>query len=117
MSETKEVSKATEIEEEETKRSKLLAYPEICAVTNEDSTGYDIDIFLPGVEKDTIKLRANEEFIYIRGESDNVRYSGYYTLCCPIDTEKVDATYKEGLLRLKTVFKEPEMHTISVKVR
>ena len=115
MSETKE-EKTTKIEKVPEKPSKLLAYPQFCATTNDEETGYDVEIYLPGVEKDTINLKVNEDFIYVTGETETVRYSGMYSLCCPIDPEKTTSSYKEGLLKVHVPFKEIELSTVDVNI-
>ena len=84
MSETKEKEMTTELEKKETKPSKTKLFPEICSFTNEDGTGYNIEIYLPGVEKDTIKLKMNKDYISINGEAENIEYEGSYQLCCPV---------------------------------
>ncbi|GAH66208.1 unnamed protein product, partial [marine sediment metagenome] len=42
MSETEEKEESSEIEPVKDKPLKLIAYPQVCAVENEDSTGFDI---------------------------------------------------------------------------
>ncbi len=116
MTEIKEEQIKTEIEEKEDKPVKLRAFPEICAFTNDEGTGYDIEIYLPGVEKDTIELKMNKDYITVYGETETVKYIGSYSLCCPVDTEKAHSTYKEGLLKIHVPFKEPELHDIEVKI-
>ena len=51
MTESLDKEKPKEIEKDESKPSKLIAYPQICAVENDDSTGFDIEVYLPGVDK------------------------------------------------------------------
>ncbi len=65
MSEILEKDESSEMEHVEDKPSKLIAYPQICAVENEDNTGFDIEIYLPGVDKDTIQLKMDTEYILI----------------------------------------------------
>lgn len=114
MTETKE--EIVKTEKEVDKPVKMRAFPEICAFTNEEGTGYDIEIYLPGVEKDTLDLKMNKDYITIYGETETVKYIGSYNLCCPVDTENVHSTYKEGLLKIHVPFKEPELRTIDVKI-
>ncbi|MBY8987560.1 MAG: Hsp20 family protein [Candidatus Lokiarchaeota archaeon] len=116
MAETLEKDTSSEMEQEKDKPSKLIAYPQIFALENEDSTGFDIEVYLPGVDKDTIKLKMDAEYIYIAGETDTVKYTGFYSLCCPVDPEKAKTIYKEGLLKIHVPYKEIEMHTIDVKI-
>jgi len=116
MSETEEKEKSSEIEPIEDKPLKLIAYPQVCAVENEDSTGFDIEVYLPGVDKDTIKLKMDSEYIFITGETDTVKYTGFYNLCCPVEPEKAKTTYNEGLLKITVPYKEIKMHTIDIKI-
>lgn len=116
LSEIKEEEITTEIEKKENKLSKISVFPEICALTNEEGSGYDIEVYLPGVEKETIDLKMAKDYISISGETDNIRYIGDYQLCCPVDPNKATSTYKEGLLKIHVPFKEIELKTIDVKV-
>jgi len=43
MTESLDKEKPKEKEKVESKPSKLIAYPQICAVENDDSTGFDIE--------------------------------------------------------------------------
>ena len=116
MSELEETEKSSEMEPEKDKPSKLIAYPQMHTIENEDGTGFDIEVYLPGVDKDTIKLKMDTEFIYISGETETVKYTGFYNLCCPVDPTKAKTIYKEGLLKIHVPYKEIELHTIDVKI-
>lgn len=116
MSETEENEKSSDMEHGEDKPSKLVATPQMCAVESEDATGFEIEVYLPGVDKDTIKLKMDSEYIYITGETETVKYSGFYSLCCPVEPEKAKTSYKEGLLKINVPYQEIKMHTIDVKI-
>ena len=113
---TESLDKEKEIEKIESKPSKLIANPQICAVENEEGTGFDIEVYLPGVSKDTIKLKMDSEYIHISGETDTLKYTGLYGLCCPVEPKEAKTTYKEGLLKIHVPYKKVEMHTIEVKI-
>ncbi|MFX1287416.1 MAG: Hsp20/alpha crystallin family protein [Promethearchaeota archaeon] len=116
MSDIEEKEKFSDIEPEKDKPSKLIATPQMCAVESEDGTGFDIEVYLPGVDKDTIKLKMDSEYIYITGETETVKYSGFYSLCCPVEPEKAKTSYKEGLLKINVPYQEIKMHTIDIKI-
>jgi len=116
MTESLDKEKPKEIEKVESKPSKLIAYPQICAVENDDSTGFDIEVYLPGVDKDTVKLKMDSEYIQVSGETDTVKYTGFYSLCCPVETKKATTSYKEGLLKIHVPYREIDMHTIDIKI-
>ena len=116
MSEAIEKKGPTEIEEKEKKLTKLRIYPQICAFTDEEGTGYNIDVYLPGVEKDTVELKMTNDYIRVIGESETSKFDGAYHLCCPVEPSKARSSYKEGLLKIHVPFKEIELKTIDVKV-
>jgi HSP20 family molecular chaperone IbpA len=95
---------------------KTYVSPDICMWPNDNHDTYQIEITLPGVEKDTIKLKMHEDSFFIKGESDNIIYIGSYAVCCPVDAKKAKAKYKEGLLRVEVPFKQPEFHSVDVNI-
>ncbi|MBD3194498.1 MAG: Hsp20 family protein [Candidatus Lokiarchaeota archaeon] len=101
---------------EENKPRKRVFTPEFCSYTNEEGNGYLMEIELPGVDKDDILLKMNDENIFITGETDVIRYIGSYALCCPIEPKEARAIYKNGLLKIQAPFKEIELNTIDINV-
>jgi len=95
---------------------RLYVSPDICMWPNDEHNEYHIEITLPGVEKDTIKLKMHEECFFIKGETDDIVYIGSYAVCCDVDPEKTKAIYKNGLLIIDIPFKEPEFHSIDIKI-
>lgn len=116
MAETIVEEKKTEIEEVEEKPKKRVFIPDIRMYDNDDSSGYIIEIILPGVEKDTLKLKMNKENLIIYGETDTINYGGLYQLCCPVDTEEAKSTYKNGLLKIEVPYLDPMKDTIDIKI-
>ena len=76
MSELAKEEKKTEIEEGEEEPKKRMMSPEMCSYVSDEGMGYIIEVILPGVEKDTIKMKLNEDYIFVRGETDTIRYIG-----------------------------------------
>jgi len=116
MSEVVESKERTEIEEVEDKPRKGILAPNICSWTNDEGTGTIVEIYLPGVEKDTIKLKMDKDNIFIAGETDTLRYIGGYGLCCPVDPVQAKSTYKNGLLRIEVPFMDITLETVDVKI-
>ncbi|MFW9866668.1 MAG: Hsp20/alpha crystallin family protein [Candidatus Thorarchaeota archaeon] len=102
----------TEVKEEE----KFLTSPEVCSWADDETEFYKIEIQLPGVEKDTIKLKMHDDSFFIKGETEDTIYIGSYSICCPVKPEEAKATYKEGLLKIEVPFKESEYHSVEVKI-
>ncbi len=115
MSDIVESEKKTEIEEVEEPTKRLIS-PEMCSYVNDEGTGYVIEIILPGVEKDTISLKLNEEYLFVRGETDTLKYIGDFGLCCPVDAGKAKSTYNNGLLKIEVPFKDLSSKTVDVEI-
>ncbi|MFX0041909.1 MAG: Hsp20/alpha crystallin family protein [Candidatus Hodarchaeota archaeon] len=116
MAEVKEFEEKTEIEEIKEEPQKRTIIPEICTYENEDGKGYIIEVILPGVEKDTIKLKMNENYLVVYGETESLNYGGLYQLCCSIDPEKAKSTYKNGLLKIEVPYLDIMKDTVDVKI-
>jgi HSP20 family molecular chaperone IbpA len=71
---------------------------------------------LPGVEKDTIKLKMNKDNIVIYGESDTIKYGGVYEICYPVDTSEAKSTYKNGLLKIEVPYLDMLKDAIDLKI-
>ncbi len=95
---------------------KLTLMPEIVAWANDEKENYHIEIKLPGVEKDTIKLKMHEDSFFIKGESESTNYVGSFALCCDVTPEKAKAEYKNGLLKIDIPFKDPMEGAIDIKI-
>lgn len=112
---TEAVEEEKEIEEE--KPTKRFISPEMCSYVDDEGMGYVIEVILPGVEKDTIKLKLSEDYLFIKGETDTIRYIGDFGLCCPVDPEKSKSTYNNGLLKIHVPFKDLTSSTIDVEIQ
>jgi HSP20 family molecular chaperone IbpA len=67
MSEMVESEEKTETKEVEEKPRKGIVTPNICSWTNDEGTGTIVEIYLPGVERDTIKLKMDKDNIFVAG--------------------------------------------------
>jgi len=82
----------------------------------DDGTGSIMEIILPGVEKDSIKLKMNNDNLVVFGESDSINYGAIFQLCCPVDPEKAKTIYKNGLLKIEVPYVDMLKDTIDVKI-
>jgi HSP20 family molecular chaperone IbpA len=106
------VKNMSEVKETE----KFLTSPDVCSWADDESNTYKIEIQLPGVEKDTIKLKMHDDSFFIKGETEETIYIGSYGVCCQIKPEEAKALYKNGLLKIEVPFKEPEFHSIEINI-
>ncbi|RPJ50230.1 MAG: Hsp20/alpha crystallin family protein [Methanobacteriota archaeon] len=80
--------------------------PTVCAYPDEQNENVFVDIELPGVDKDNISLKINDDSFTIEATKEGVRYVGYYVFCCPVDPDKATAKYTNGLLTVTAPYKQ-----------
>lgn len=107
-----EVKNMSEVKEEE----KFVRSPEVCSWADDEENTYKIEIQLPGVEKDSIKLKMHDDSFFIKGETEDTIYIGSYGVCCPIQPKEAKAVYKNGLLKIEVPFKEPVFQGIEINI-
>ncbi|MGD2074658.1 MAG: Hsp20/alpha crystallin family protein [Gammaproteobacteria bacterium] len=82
----------------------------------EDDTGITVKADMPGVSKDKLDIRIDRDALSIEGEASistpenmealyadvhSTRYQRSFALSSELDTEKVDANLKDGVLTLR----------------
>ncbi len=72
-----------------------------------DGEKYHIEIELPGVEKERIELEVGEQSFCVRAPREDVVYNACYTIAHPIDPDKTEAIFEEGLLKVTAPLKSP----------
>ncbi|MFW9948426.1 MAG: Hsp20/alpha crystallin family protein [Candidatus Odinarchaeota archaeon] len=117
MTELAEVEEKSKIKETEEEPKTRYIIPELCMYDNEESTGYIIEVILPGVEKDTIKLKMNKDNLIVYGEADTLKYGGLFQLCCPVDPDKAKSTYKNGLLKIEVPYLDLLNDTVEIEIK
>jgi HSP20 family molecular chaperone IbpA len=101
-------------QETQTPQTEAALLPPVDVV--EDSTGITLYADLPGVAKDQLNLRVEAETLTIEGQLNLAmpegmeashaevslpRYRRVFTLSRELDTEKVSAEFKQGVLTLR----------------
>jgi HSP20 family molecular chaperone IbpA len=91
--------------------------PQICAYSDEEEKNLKIEIELPGVKKENIKLKMEETGFYIDAKKEDVEYLGTFALCCPILPKQAKAHYQEGLLKVEVPYKETVEKALDVPIK
>lgn len=84
--------------------------PIVCAEYNEETDAYDVEVQLPGVHKEDIDLKVLPGGFMIkapRADTEDTEYIGSFAFCCPVNDEKVDAEFDNGLLKATFRLREP----------
>ncbi|MFX0068265.1 MAG: Hsp20/alpha crystallin family protein [Promethearchaeota archaeon] len=65
-----------------------------------DSMNYYIQVELPGVEREDIDLEVSEQGLWIKGSRDDLDLGGCYSLIPPVDANRAEAKFENGLLNI-----------------
>jgi len=85
--------------EEVKSQPKYKVTPRYGAWLREDK--FVLEIALPGVAKEAIKIKAMEDYFTLRAERENIVYTLDLDLNFKIEPTKVTSNYTEGLLRVE----------------
>ncbi|MBU0758726.1 MAG: Hsp20 family protein [Nanoarchaeota archaeon] len=83
--------------------------PDVCSYVDERYEKLNIEVVLPGVSKKDINLRMVNDAMHIdavRGDK-RIKYVSSLSFCCPVNPEKADAKYENGLLKISVPFSDP----------
>lgn len=81
-------------------------------ITDDNSDSYKINIELPGIGKDNIKLSREDNYIIIKFNSDEK--DNIYKIKLRENIGKISSIYKDGLLTIKVSYKEKKSYSIEI---
>ena len=101
----------------------------------ETETSFDVELAVPGMKKEDFEIEVNEDLLTIRAEQETEKneenekftkrefnYSSFvrsFRLPENVESENINANYKEGILRLEIpkmkVDENPKVRKISIK--
>lgn len=97
----------------------------------EDADGITLEADMPGVSKDRLRLQVDNDQLFVEGDVQfamaeglealhadvrATRYSRSFSLSHELQTDNIDATLKDGVLRLR-IPKRPEVRPRKIEVR
>jgi HSP20 family molecular chaperone IbpA len=97
-------------------RTKDQVSPAMCACSSDDGMRMHLEFELPGVKMEDINLMMKEDSFCLRATRSDFEYHGDYDFFCPIDPDKAEAKYVNGLLSIEAPYKE-EMTRDSRKIK
>jgi HSP20 family protein len=129
MAETQQVSKQEPRSVQASHESERVMRPAVDIF--EDTTGITVRADLPGVAKDKLDIRIDHDTLSIEGEAaintpsdmealyadvHSTRYQRSFSLSGELDTERVDANLKDGVLTLR-IHKRAEHQPRKIEVQ
>jgi len=92
-------------------------YPDIRRTINYDTKSVELEISLPGVKKEDIKLLVLPEIFHLTGQRGQMQYCANQSFGVEVVPEKTQAKYENGLLRIKAFIKDPMDAAKSVAIQ
>jgi HSP20 family protein len=96
--------------------AKMKVPAEVCSYVGEDHMKLHLEISVPGVNKEQIKLRMHEDSFNLTAPRDDFDYATTMAFCCPVNATQAKATYKDGLLKIEVPFKVPMEDAVDVQI-
>lgn len=90
--------------------------PAICAYPDDKYENLEIEVILPGVEKEDISFKLTDVSFYVRAKKEGVTYLDSYSICCPVNPEKAVAKYSNGVLKVTVPYLQPLEKLVNVKI-
>ncbi|NYT05069.1 MAG: Hsp20/alpha crystallin family protein [Methanomicrobiales archaeon] len=81
-------------------------FPVIYSMPDEHHENLRIEIELPGVAKENIRLNMHEDSLSIRATKTGTVYVGTAAICNPVEPAKAKARYENGLLVIDVPYRE-----------
>jgi HSP20 family molecular chaperone IbpA len=100
----------------EKKEERIRISPEVCTYNNEDNTKLVIEVSIPGVKKEDINLRVQDERFALNAPREDLEFSLAMSFCCPVKATEAEAHYNNGLLKIEAPYKDAYEDAVKVKV-
>jgi HSP20 family protein len=97
--------------------ARVKTSPDVCSYVEEDNLVLHLEVSLPGVKKEEIRLRLyDDSFNLSAPRGEDVEYVSAMGFCCPVKAKEAKANYENGLLKISVPFKNVMDDAVSVAI-
>jgi HSP20 family protein len=97
--------------------ARVKTAPDVCSYVDEDNLVLHLEVSLPGVKKEQIKLRLyDDSFNLSAPRGEDVEYVSAMGFCCPVKAKDAKANYENGLLKISVPFRNVMEDAVSVAI-
>ena len=90
--------------------------PNVCMFNDERCETLNIQVDLPGVNKNDIDFSFIEDGFYIIAESGEGTFKGAFALPAPVDPDKALAEYSDGFLTVNVPYRKTSQKVTKLKI-
>ena len=90
--------------------------PEVCSYISDDDRTLNIEVSIPGVDQNNIRLRMVDDSFSLQATGKEVSYVTASAFCCPVRAADARADYADGCLKITVPFKDPFESAVTVPI-
>lgn len=97
--------------------TRVKTAPEICSYVDQENGVLHLEVSLPGVRKEEIKLKMyDDSFNLSAPRGEDLEYVSAMGFCCPVKAKDAKANYENGLLKISVPFRDVMEDAVPVAI-
>jgi len=97
--------------------ARVKTAPDICSYVDQDNQVLHLEVSLPGVKKEEIKIKMyDDSFNLSAPRGEEIEYVTAMGFCCPVKAKDAKADYENGLLKISVPFRDAMEDAVSVSI-
>lgn len=87
--------------------SRTTITPEVVTFADDCHSVFTIQVTLPGVKREEIKLELHDDALNLAAPGDEFDYVVTLSFCCPVNPRTATTSYEKDILKLEVEFRDP----------